>query len=211
MPTVQKQICGFMELLKLIKTRRTIRKYGEKNVEKEKLMKVLEAARWAPSWANTQCWEFIAVRDAKTKAILSETLPKTNPAKGAVANAPIVIAVCGKKGTSGYIDNKPIPEKKDSWQMFDLGLAMENLTLMAHSMGLGTVHVGWFSSKKAKKILKVPENIDLIELVPLGYPAKIPKRTTRKEIGRFVFLDRYGRRLKRWTRLSKKHLKAGRE
>jgi len=189
-----------VELLKLIKTRRTVRQYKAEEVKKDKFMKIMEAVRWAPSWANTQCWELIAVRNPKIKIALSKTLPKTNPARNAVANAPIVIAVCGKKGVSGYINNKPIPEKRSSWQMFDLGLAMQNLTLTAHSMGLGTVHVGWFSSKKGKEILKVPENVDLVELVPLGYPAKIPKRTTRKKVENFVFLNKYGGNLKSWAR-----------
>ena len=80
-----------MDVLEVMKTRRSVRKYKPDQVDEEKLRTVLEAARWAPSWANTQCWEFIVVKDPDTKEKLAETLTPKNPATEAVKAAPIVV------------------------------------------------------------------------------------------------------------------------
>jgi len=85
-----------MEVLEAIKTRRSIRKYKDTPVDDRTLEQVLEAAQWAPSWANTQCWRFIVVRDADTRAKLARTLSTNNPATDAVIHAPIVIVVCAR-------------------------------------------------------------------------------------------------------------------
>ena len=89
-----------METLETIKSRRAIRKYETTPVDDKTLELVLEAARWAPSWVNTQCWRFIVVRDSGIKAELAETLGK-NPAAEAVRNAPVVIVACAELGKSG--------------------------------------------------------------------------------------------------------------
>ncbi|GAH32895.1 unnamed protein product, partial [marine sediment metagenome] len=88
-----------MEVMKAIKTRRSIRRYKTTAVDGKTVDLVLEAARWAPSWANTQCWTFIVVRDSSIKAELAETLIE-NPAADAVRNAPVVIVACAELGTS---------------------------------------------------------------------------------------------------------------
>ena len=78
------------------------------------------------------------------------------------------------------------------WFMFDLGLAMQNLTLAAHALGLGTVHVGWFDAAKVAQILEVPEGIAVVEVTPLGHPDDQPVAPRRKELPEFVFYDKYG-------------------
>ena len=183
-----------MELMEVIKGRRSIRKYKSNPVEDWKLKEIFEAARWAPSWANTQCWEFIVVKDSEKKKKLSETLVKGNPAKNAVATAPIVLVACAKKGVSGYgYDGKFLTEKGE-WAMFDVALAIQNLTLAAYNLGLGTVQVAAFDTKKVAEILKIPENVEVFELIPLGYPEKIPKPPPRKNIEEFVYYEEYGRK-----------------
>jgi len=99
-----------MEVLEAIKTRRSIRKYKTNPVDDKTIELVLEAARWAPSWANTQCWRFIVVRDSNIKSELADTLSATNPsiegatnpATDAIRNAPVVIVACAELGKSGY-------------------------------------------------------------------------------------------------------------
>ncbi|MGQ9551583.1 MAG: nitroreductase family protein [Candidatus Bathycorpusculaceae bacterium] len=182
-----------MELMEAIKGRRSVRAYKSRRVGREKIRKILEAARWAPSWANTQCWEFVVVRDPETKRELSETLSKGNPATEAVASAPLVLVACAKKGLSGFYHNRPATSKGD-WYMFDMGLAIQNLTLAAYSLGLGTVNVGSFNAEDAAKILGVSENVVVVELIPLGYPEKTPNPTPRKSFKDFVFYDKYGNR-----------------
>jgi len=184
-----------MDIIDLIKSRRSVRKLKPDPVPDEVLMKLLEAARWAPSWANTQCWEFIVVKDPEIKAELSETLvPPRNPAKNVVANAPVVIAALGRKGVSGFHRGSAVTSKGD-WLMFDVALAVQNLVLEAHALGLGTVIVGAFDFEKASKILKVPPHVELVALIPVGYPDETPQAPPRKKLSDMVYRDVYGNRM----------------
>lgn len=182
-----------MNVIEAIKTRRSVRKFKLDTVEENKLKEILDAARWAPSWANSQCWEFIVIKNVDVKRKLAETLTPRNPAIEAVKNAPIVIAVCAKLGVSGFKDGKPVTDKGDFY-MFDTALATQNLTLAAHSLGLATLHVGAFDAKKAAEILNIPPGIALVELIPLGYPQEIPKQPPRKELKEFVHYEKYGQK-----------------
>ena len=183
-----------MDVLEAIRTRRSVRKFSPEPVGDEELRQVLEAARWAPSWANTQCWEIVVVRDPGKKKALSELLvPERNPAKRAVAEAPIVLAVCGRKGVSGFYKGKPVTDKGD-WLMFDVALAVQNISLAAHALGLGTVIVGALDHGRASELLGLPEDVELVVLIPLGRPAEEPKAPGRKELSEFVYLDAYGKK-----------------
>lgn len=188
-----------MEVLEAIKTRRSVRRYKPDPIDDQTMDTILEAARWAPSWSNTQCWRFIVVRDSNIKAELAKTLLKLersdtlvdNPSTQAMLNAPVVIVACAELGKSGCYRGKPRTDKGD-WFMFDVALAMQNLALAAHSLGLGTVHVGLFDGDKAAHILEVPPGFSVVEMTPLGYPEAEPKTTPRKELAEIVFHDKYG-------------------
>ncbi len=180
-----------MDVLQAIEQRRSVRRYRPEMPPRSIVRKVLEAARMAPSWANTQCWEFIIVSDAGLKRELAETLPEKNPARAAMLQAPLVIAACARTGLSGYFKGRPATDKGD-WLLFDTALSVQNLTLRAHDLGLGTVHVGFFDSVKAAVILQVPADITVVELMPLGYPADGGTATPRKPLEEFVFYERYG-------------------
>ena len=182
-----------MEVFEAIKTRRSIRHYKSDDVDGEKLNAVLEAARWAPSWANTQCWKFVVVRDEELKNRLVETLTPTNPARSAIEQAPLLIVACAELGRSGYKEGEPRTDKGD-WYMFDVALAMQNFTLAAHSLGLGTVHVGLFDAQEAAKIINVPQGVAVVEMLPLGYPEREGKAPPRKELNELVFYETYGQR-----------------
>ena len=181
-----------MEVLETIKTRRSIRKYQATPVDDRVVEQVLEAARWAPSWKNNQCWRFIVVRDNKVKAELAGTLI-SNPSTEAVMSAPVVIVACAEMGKSGYHQEKPATDKGD-WYMFDVALAMQNLVLAAHSLGLGTVHLGLFDAKSAANVLRVPDGYCVVEMTPLGYPDQEPQVRPRKELSEIVFYDSFGKR-----------------
>jgi len=185
-----------MDLMEAIKERRSIRKYQSEPIPEESLQKVIEAVRWAPSWANTQCWEVVVVRDHKVKSDIAATLPKGNPALSSMTEAPVVLVLCAMKGLSGYYQDQPATIKGD-WLMFDTGLAMQNLCLVAHALGLGTVIVGMFDHKKAEKVLRVPQNVEVVAMTPLGYPAAGGLTPKRKEISQFVFYEKYGAKDKR--------------
>jgi nitroreductase len=179
-----------VELMEAIKGRRSIRKYKPDPILEDILQKLFEGARWAPSWANTQCWEVVVVKDQNVKSELAATLVKTNPALSSMTEAPLVIVLCGKKGVSGFKKGEATTIKGD-WLMFDTGIAMQSLCLAAHELGLGTVIVGLFDHKKAEEILGVPQDREVVAITPLGYPAAESMAPKRKEISDFVFYDRY--------------------
>jgi nitroreductase len=179
------------EFVDIVKTRRSIRKYEDRNVPSEALTTLLEAVRWAPSWANTQCWEIVVVRDRAVKEQLQATLPsKGNPAAGAMVQAPVVLALCGRLQRSGYYKDQ-VTTKLGDWFMFDLGIACQTICLTAHALGLGTVVVGLFDHDQAKTVLKVPPGVELVAMIPLGFPAKISSAPNRREIAEFTHPDTF--------------------
>ncbi len=179
------------ELLEIIKGRRSIRKYEDRPMPDEFLSTILEAIKWAPSWTNCQCWEIIVVRNPAVKEKLQATLPeKGNPAKKAVVEAPVVLAVCAKTKTSGYYKGLETTKFGD-WFMYDLGIATQNLCLAAHALGLGTVIVGLFDHEGAKQVLNVPKAYELVTMIPLGYPAKTGKAPKRRDIKDFTHHDMF--------------------
>ncbi len=182
-----------MDLMDAIRGRRSIRKYKPDPVPEETLLTVMEAVRWAPSWANTQCWEVIVVKDSKVKSELSTALRETNPALSSMTEAPLILILCGKKEISGYSKGQPRTVKGD-WLMFDVGLAMQNLCLAAYSLGLGTVIIGSFNHKKVEEIMGVPQDVEVVAMTPLGYPAAGAGSPKRKEISEFVYYERYGKK-----------------
>jgi nitroreductase len=179
------------DLMSIIENRRSIRKYEDKPVPPELLEQILEAVRWAPSWANTQCWEVVAVKDRQVKERLQATLPsKGNPAFKAMAQAPVVLVLCAKAGVSGFYKDQ-VTTKFGEWMMYDLGIATQNICLMAHSLGLGTVVVGLFDHRRASDALGVPDGYELVSMIPLGYPAKIGSAPSRKTTAQFLHWDRW--------------------
>jgi len=190
-----------MDVFKAIKTRRSIRKYKPNPISDDNLKKVLEAGHCAPSWANTQCWHFIVVRDPAIKASVAGCLTKVrfedewleNEAARAIVQAPVLIVACAKIGVSGCNpDGTPATDKGD-WLLFDVALAVQNMTLAARALGLGTVIVGSFDAKKAAEILEVPEGCCVATMTPLGVPDHAGQVPPRKELSDIVSYDKYGK------------------
>ena len=172
------------DLMNIIKTRKSIRSYQAKNVEKEKLDYIIEAFRLAPSAANKQPWKLIIIKDKQTINELSDACFFKNPKW--LIQAPVMIACCtypedSYKKIGGYVNSHQI----------DLGLAFEHLILAAAEQGLGTCWIGAFDESEVKKILKVPENVNLLALTPVGYPVKIGKERNRKSLSEIISYERY--------------------
>ena len=179
------------DLMEIIKGRRSIRKYDTRDVSDEMVDQVVEAIRWAPSWTNCQCWEVVVVRDPDLRSQLQATLPpKGNPAFKAIVEAPVLLALCAKTGISGYYKDLQTTKFGD-WMMYDLGLATQNLCLMAHDLGLGTVIVGLFDHDRAKAVVGVPDGYELVTMIPLGYPAKVGSAPKRRESDDFTHSDQF--------------------
>ena len=165
-----------MEFQDVIKSRTSIRSYDStKNIEKEKLEYVLECARLAPSWANTQCWRFLVIQNPET----IQELAKTSIINRWLKTAPMMIVACADPGESGT-------HNQIEYYTVDVAIAMEHLILAATDVGLGSCWIGGFDEEKVKEILSLPKRIKVVALTPLGYPsvktgieAKIAKTITR--------------------------------
>lgn len=178
------------DLMTIIKNRRSIRNYSDQDVSEAVLQAIMEAVRWTPSWANSQCWEIVAVKDIGIKEKVQAAVPASNPAHKSIASAPVVLALCAKLKTSGYYKGIETTRFGD-WFMFDIGLATQSICLTAHSLGLGTVIVGLYEHDKVDAALNLPEGIQNVALIPLGYPTKVPSPPKRREIGEFLHNDSF--------------------
>ena len=180
-----------MDVHECIKTRRSIRHFTDQPIGARQLSRVLEAAQWAPSWVNFQPWEIVVVTDPASKERLQECVPEGNPGRKALAAAPVLLAVCGRQGISGYYKDSPSTIHGD-WLMFDLGIACQNICLAAWAEGLGTLHLGLLDHARAGEVLGLPGGISLYEIIPLGVPAREGVPPKRKAIPAFVHHQRFG-------------------
>lgn len=162
--------------------RRSIRKFTSQPVAHELIEEIVATASYAPSWKNTQVTRYIAVEGAKKDALSKCTSLYAN--NGAIMNqAPMVIAVTILKGRCGYErDGSFSTPKGTGWQMYDAGVASEAFCLAAYEQGLGTVILGLFDEADAAKILELPEDRELVCLIPIGYPAEEPVAPKRKTV-----------------------------
>jgi nitroreductase len=191
-----------MDVFEAIRNRRSVRHYKNDPVDDKAVQAVLEAAHWAPSWGNIQCWRFITVRDPGIKSELAGTLTKTiidnemveNAAAKAIKQAPVLIVLCAATGQAGCRpDGTPVTDKGAYWYMFDTALAMQNLTLAAHALGLGTVIVGNFNAARAGQILEVPSGYCVVTMTPLGFPERKGQVSPRKQLSSVVYQEKFPR------------------
>jgi nitroreductase len=205
-----------METLAAIKKRRSIRQYQPHPVEEEKVMAVLEAARWAPSAVNGQPWDFIVVREPEVRQRLADLIlgahrtvfseASTQPVSGSQLDqrmqevystlplAPAYIAVCLHRKRA-YVKQ----EYDQGAFLFDVesvAAAMENLLLAATDLGLGTCWMGapLFQEAEIKRLLGIPDDVTIFAITPLGYPAEDPAPRPRDPLEVVVHFDRWQHR-----------------
>lgn len=174
-----------MDVFQAIHDRRSIRKYQDIPVEWEKVSQVLDAARLAPSWKNTQCWRFLVVSAADKRMALHDAFPEENPGKRAIAQAPLAVVVCADPGESGV-------ENGIEYYVADTAIAFEHICLAAHGVGLGTCWMGWYDEAAVKEALGIPEGIRVVGVTPLGYPDQEPKQRPRKELADIAYHNDWG-------------------
>ncbi|MBM3708327.1 MAG: nitroreductase [Actinobacteria bacterium] len=166
------------EVFNIIAKRRSIRKYQDKPVERDKIIRIIEAARLAPSASNGQPWRFIVVSDKQLLLkIVKETLGIINQW---AASAPVIIVGCSvRKNIITHYLGEVISGIK--YHILDMGIALEHLVLEAEELELSTCWVGWFNERKIKRILNIPSLWRVISLITVGYkdPDFIP-RTRRR-------------------------------
>ncbi len=169
-----------MDVLEAIAKRKSIRAYKTIPVPEDKLNKVLEAARLAPSGANRQEMKFVVVKDQKTRAKLSEA---TGGQKH-VAQAPVVIAAVSTDPEKMMICDVP-------GYPVDVAIAIDHMTLAAFDIGLGTCWIGAFNQGMVKNILGIPDNCKVVQLLTLGIPDEEGRPKERKPIAQIVCYETY--------------------
>ncbi len=169
----------------LVQNRRSIRKYLEKPVEREKVLSCLEAARMAPSADNVQPWRFLIIDDPELKKKFSdEVFSGIYSSTKFAAKAPVIIVMLAKLDVIANKIGKQI--QGIHFYFIDMGIAGEHIVLQAEELGLGTCWIGWFSTRKTRKLLKIPRKYKIVSLMSMGYyeerPSKEKKRKTLEEI-----------------------------
>lgn len=170
-----------LDVFETVKTRRSIRSYQDKPVEEEKLAKILEAARLAPSAVNLQPCSYVVVTDKAVRQRLSQAYSRSW-----FAQAPVIIVACAT------------PEKawkrndgEEFWKI-DAAIALQTLVLAATAEGLGTCWIGAFDEKKAKDALDIPKNVRVVAMTPIGYPAETkPPVTERKPLTELIHYNKW--------------------
>ncbi|WP_321282031.1 nitroreductase family protein [Marinifilum fragile] len=171
-----------MDLRTIIENRYSVRSYQQKEVEKEKLIKILEAGQLAPSAVNNQPWHFIVVREPNNHAKFSEIYHRDW-----FKEAPVYIIVCGDHNTAW----KRKEDDKDHTDI-DAAIAIDHMTLQATELGLGTCWICNFYVEKCREFFQLPEHIEPIAILSLGYPSddKIPTKK-RKSLNKIVHWEKF--------------------
>ncbi|MEM1586777.1 MAG: nitroreductase family protein [Candidatus Bathyarchaeia archaeon] len=201
------------EVIRAIKRRRSVRSYLPNPPPDEYIYAILDAARWAPSAANLQPWQFIIVKDENTRRKIQELVEenrrltievreepfKTGFSKystGWIGEAPIHIVVCADPKRTG-----PHVGGEETYK-YGASAAIQNLMLAAYSLGLGTCWLTMFNKDRLREILGIPQNIDVIGIVTVGYPREFPEipetarryaMKPRRDLSEIVFYERYGK------------------
>jgi nitroreductase len=173
-----------MDVLKAIKRRRSVRAFKDKDVPQEIVERLIDGARRAPSAGNIQPWEFIIVRKPEIKRRLAEAaLDQTF-----IEEAPVVVVVCANENRSsrGYgVRGETL------YCIQDTAAAIQNIHLLAYSLGLGTCWVGAFGEEEAREILKIPLGVRPVAIIPVGCPAESPSPPSRRPLRQIIHYETF--------------------
>ncbi len=169
-----------MSLLKLIKSRKSIRKYKNSPIEDKDLEEILEAGRMAPSARNLQEYKIIVVKDSEVKKKIAEESKNQT----FIAQAPVILVAVSLS-----------PQKVMSCDVptyaVDLAILMDHICLMAFEKGIGSCWIGAFNQDKIKKILDIPIEYKVGIIMPLGYPEDSSSKKVRKELSEIISYDKF--------------------
>ena len=176
-----------MEVFETIMKRQSVRMYDKKDVPNELIGQLIEAAIHAPSAGNVQPWEFIVVKEKNTKKELSSATLRQRH----VEEAPVIIVVCAnlEKSADKYGDRG-----KDLYCIQDTAAAIENMLLVATSLGLCTCWIGAFEENKVKSILNIPERLKPVALITVGFSVSYitHTKTLRRPFENVTYSEKYG-------------------
>ncbi len=174
-----------MNVIKAIKERRSIRSYKDKRVDRETINEILEASRWAPSWANFQVARYTIVENEDIISRLAdEGVSGFIYNINTLSSAHGVAVISYVKGKSGRLDESGYATSKgDVWEVFDAGIACQTFCLAAHAKGVGTCVMGVIDEERISEILGLPDGESVATMIVYGYErGDHPDPTPRKEV-----------------------------
>ncbi len=177
--------------MKEIENRRSVRKYKDAKVEKEKVFQLLESARLAPSGSNTQPWTFILVEAEETKKKLAEVDHQQDWMLAAPLFIVCVAEMSDRAENENLVldENSPQPELKRI--ILDTSIAIEHILLEAEHLGLATCWTGWFVQKDVRPILQIPDNKYVCGILTVGYGNEMPPPRPRKTMEQMVRYEKW--------------------
>ncbi|MGB9836460.1 MAG: nitroreductase family protein [Candidatus Saccharicenans sp.] len=169
-----------MTLDEIIRSRRSIRRYLDRPVEREKILACLEAARLAPSAENSQPWRFLVIDDPELKNRVAEKAFSGiySPCRFA-AQAPVLVLLMARLDLLANVLGRVI--QGTQFYLLDLGIAGEHFVLKAEEQGLSTCWIGWFDHRAVRRFLKIPRTYKLVAMFSLGYAASRPSGDHRRK------------------------------
>ena len=168
-----------MAVIEAIRKRYSCRAYQDRVIEREKLDEIFEAARLAPSAKNIQDWRFVVVTDKEKKRQVAENTNRPE----VFEKAGVIIAACSNSDYVMRCGQAAGP--------IDVAIALEHISLQATELGLATCWIGSFYTEKVRTILSIPDDIVIIELMTVGYPADSPKQPSREPIEKIVCYEKW--------------------
>lgn len=179
-----------MNLDEIIKHRRSIRRYLEQPVEREKILACLEAARLAPSAENAQPWRFLVIDDPELKRqVADKAFSGIYSACRFAAQAPVLVLLLAKKDFLANRLGRLV--QGTQFYLLDLGIAGEHFILKAEELGLGTCWIGWFNIRALRKFLRLPGKYRPVAIISLGYAASRPPGDhIRKKLEEIAWFNR---------------------
>lgn len=179
-----------MNFQELVNKRQSNRAYSNKDVEKEKVIQCIEAARMAPSACNSQPWKFIVVDNPELKKKLAQTTSnRLLPLNHFTNQAPVHVVIVNEGSNfTATLGNKI---KNRNFSLIDIGIAAEHFCLQAEELGLGTCMIGWFKEKEVKSLLNIPEKKRPELIITIGYPSDEYRIKKRKNLNKIMSYNQY--------------------
>ncbi|MGE5627006.1 MAG: nitroreductase family protein [Solirubrobacterales bacterium] len=169
-------------MLEVISNRRSIRKYTDKPLEEDTLLKIIEAGVLAPSGSNTQPWHFIVIKSKEMR----EKVAKVSHNQSWMCSAPVYIVCVADLGSRVENSSKEFIDEQSSMEevkqiIRDTSISMDHMVLTAESLGIGTCIVAWFRQEEIRPVLNIPSDKYVVSIITAGYSAESPKPQKRKK------------------------------
>jgi nitroreductase len=178
------------EILELITKRQSDRKYSDKKVERDKLERILEAGRMAPSACNAQPWKFIVADEPELLVKIADAASASLIGMNKfVGQAPLIIVIV--RENPNFSSKVGATIKNKDYSLIDIGIASENICLQAEAEGLGSCMIGWFDERQIRKLLAIPRSKRVELLITIGYPLSEQREKKRKPAAETVSYNKY--------------------